>query len=95
MSKYLEFNFPATRFVRENTTGKQIHHVLSEADEVRRAMSEGEIVDRIMEEVADLTHSLETFWRLMVKDFGEEYVDAIFDRVEAKNRERGYYEVTE
>lgn len=89
MSGYLNFNFPKSRFVAENTLGKQIDHILSEVEEVREAFEISN--EAVEEELADLTHSLETFWRKMQLERGEEYVEALFDRVEEKNRVRGYY----
>lgn len=89
MSGYLTFNFPETRFVAENTLGQQIDHIMSEAEEVVAAAEISN--EAVEEELADLTHSLETFWRKMQLERGEEYVEELFDRVEEKNRVRGYY----
>lgn len=88
------YNFPETIFVERNTLGEQVEHVLSEADEVVDALDAADGLDElghINEELADLTHSLETLWRIMEDYHGREYVQAIFARVEAKNKARGYY----
>jgi len=62
---------------------------LSEAFEVMAATSD----EHREEEMADLTHSLETYWLRKMVENGEEYVRGIFARIEAKNRARGYYEL--
>lgn len=90
----MKFNFPKTIFVERNTLGEQIEHVLSEADEVTEAFSAPDGLDwysRINEELADLTQSLETFWRIMADYHSEDYVEAVFPKVRAKNQARGYY----
>lgn len=83
------YNWPETRFVHENTPGQQIDHILSEVDEVIEAGPESN--ERIEEELADLHHSLETFWRMLEESKGQDYVQALFARTKAKNAERGYY----
>ena len=86
------YNFPATVFVDRNTAGQQLDHVMSEADEVRaNCLDESVPLDDIVHEMVDLTHSLETFWRIMEKHRGRSYVQGAFNEVEAKNDQRNYY----
>ena len=92
MKGYIEFNFPRARFVGTNTPADQIQHVLSEADEVRQAfVDDSAPLNDLITELADLTHSLETYWRIMINKFGTEFVENVFDQVEKKNSDRGYY----
>jgi hypothetical protein len=92
VSKSLEFNFPRTRFVGENTAGEQLDHAMSEVDEIRDAcLDPAQSFDRVVEEIVDLTHSLETYWRILIDIKGIAYVEGMFSRVAAKNWERGYY----
>jgi hypothetical protein len=96
-ANYIEYNFPKTIFVDTNTAGEQLEHVLSEVDEVVEAFEIADSLDgldgisHINDELADLTHSLETMWRILEAEHGQDYVQAIFAKVEAKNRARGYY----
>lgn len=92
------YNFPETTFVHENYPGDQLDHILSETEEVAHAVLEKyEDLEEackdahVLEELADLTGSLETFWRIQEKGNGQEYVQEIFRRVAEKNRARGYY----
>jgi hypothetical protein len=77
----MNFNFPDTKFVKENTCGDQIKHILSEADEVRKAKG-----DHLWDELMDLSHSLETLFRMQPK-----VSEAARLRVIEKNEARGYY----
>ena len=93
------YNFPATTFAYTNDDREQIGHVLSEAGEVCDALlalahaeSSEELFDHLLEEVTDLTHSLETFWRIMERKMGREFVENLFKKVIEKNRTRGYYD---
>jgi len=85
----MKFNFPKTKFAEQNTIGKQIEHVLSEAVEVQMELMKSN--ERAEDELADLTHSLETLWRIVVAERGEAYVQHLFERVIEKNAERNYY----
>lgn len=91
MNQSIKYNFPATTFVASNTLQQQLRHVLSEMNEVRDAIRNNEGTERIDEELADVYHSLETYFRRMQLDLGAEYVDALFDIIEDKNRDRNYY----
>ncbi len=87
----MQYNFPQTRFARNNTIGAQIGHVVEEAEEVIQTLIDGEDNNRVDEELADLTHSLETLWRIMARERGPEYVKQLFERVTVKNAARNYY----
>jgi NTP pyrophosphatase (non-canonical NTP hydrolase) len=87
----MQYSFPETLFVEENTPGQQLEHAFDEAEEIARAITEEEPKERIEEEIADLTHSLETFWRIIAKHNGPEYVQEVFNRVIQKNAARNYY----
>jgi predicted RNase H-like nuclease len=89
------YNFPETKFVKENSVLKQIFHILSEVREVEEVLlqDEKEFNFETMVELADLTHSLETLWRIMELRKGREYVHALFKNVQIKNLARGYYDL--
>ena len=91
MSQTVIYNFPATIFSSSNSIHNQLCHVISEADEIRRAIADDEGTERIDEEVADLFHSLETLLRIMQRDLGTEYVEKLFAKIKKKNQARGYY----
>jgi hypothetical protein len=90
----MRFNFPKVKFADENSVRDQLRHVVSEMFEVIDGyMGEsGHVVVGIEEEVMDLTHSLETFWRIRMRTHGVRHVELLRERVEEKNRLRGYYE---
>lgn len=89
----MKFNFPATRFVDENSAQQQAHHVMSEAAEVQEELDrEGGVdVERVDLEMMDLWHSAESYFRKRIKERGEDYVNGMRDRVIVKNDVRGYY----
>lgn len=88
----IAFNWPAARFAAESTQGSQIEHVLSEALEVCEALEDpAKTAADVEEELADLHHSIETYWRILQASHGPEHVAAIMARVRDKNRARGYY----
>lgn len=95
-SPYPVWNWPETVFARQNTPEMQFLHVLSEVDEVDAV---GPLFqDSEMElhmEMADLFHSNETYWRIIERTHGMDYVAAVFQAVENKNRARGYYDIAE
>lgn len=87
------YQWPATVFVNRNTKEQQIHHILSEAFEVAKELKkDSSKKTKIHSELADLTHSLETFWRILEQEHGASYVRDIFCSVFEKNEKRGYYE---
>lgn len=91
MSQSIKYNFPATTFAATNNVQQQLRHVLSECDEVQRAIISKESPERVDEELADVFHSLETLFRIMQRDLGTEYVEELFQQIEDKNKTRGYY----
>lgn len=88
----MKFNFPATRFACENSAEQQAEHALSEAAEVQELLeAPARDIDRIDEEMMDLLHSAETYWRIRAAGRGDAYVQMLRDRVVVKNEIRGYY----
>ena len=88
----MNFNFPRARFVDENTAGQQLDHAMSEVEEIRVAAEDESVsFEDLTMEIADLTHSLETYWRIMEKVRGKAFVRSVFKAVEKKNQVRGYY----
>lgn len=84
--------FPKTRFAETNTLDEQQQHILSEADEVRNSIVNGEPASRTIEEVIDTWHSIETYIRRLEKEHGIERVLEAIDQVVQKNDKRGYYQ---
>jgi hypothetical protein len=92
MPDYLPvYNFPETIFTQQNTHQEQQKHVLSEAQEIEIALDANMPEIDVDMEMADLTHSLETYWRKKEAKHGREYVHALFKSVQIKNLARGYY----
>lgn len=87
----IQFNFGETIFVDKNTTDEQLQHFASEEFEVISAVVDGEPDRRKEEEMVDRLHSSESFFRLLIKEKGHHYVACLFDEVERKNADRGYY----
>ena len=89
------YNFPAAKFAYENSPSVQLDHVLSEVAEVLEAsdLAASWLDDDLLEELTDLTHSLETFWRTVELKVGREAVQTLFTKVADKNLVRGYYDV--
>lgn len=80
--------YPRTKWSDEANSTAQLCHVFTEADEVIRAFNtEGE--GRIDEEIADLEHSIQTYWDCRECEGAD--VEAIRASVIEKNRRRGYY----
>ncbi|MCF6179093.1 MAG: hypothetical protein L3J63_06860 [Geopsychrobacter sp.] len=84
----LFFSFPPTIFSDLNDSESQINHVLSEAAEVANA--ENQFEEEL--ELVDLTHSLETYWRIKLREHGKPHVMSLFEKVRLKNQTRKYYE---
>jgi len=81
--------YPKTKFATTNTIDEQIDHVLSEIGEVIRE-KRGSL--EFFHELADLQHSVETLWNVLDRIYGNDFSEKIiFERIEQKNRERGYY----
>jgi len=83
-------SFPATTFAASLPLEEQLAHVFSEVDEV--AACGPEISDELLIEAMDLLHSLETFFRIVARLRGPEFVVDLQRRVYEKNRDRGYYD---
>ena len=88
----IQYNFPATKFVRENSSGEQLFHFFSEVREIKEAIGAGEPQERIREEIYDALHSLETWVRMQERERGTPQVELEMDGIYVKNDERGYYE---
>lgn len=86
----MSWRFPETKFVNINTIRKQIPHILSEANEVKDTIQCAEPQKRTDEEVADLMHSCETYFRIRQREGAD--IHQIFSRIVEKNRHRGYYD---
>ena len=105
MKKSIEYNFPKTIYAEKNTFHEQVEHFLSEAQEVREVMDAVEqswqetgdvpepLIERLLEELADAYHSIETTFRILDRE--QSLVPSLFNLVEQKNRERGYYDTEE
>jgi len=61
----MSYRFPRAVFVDRNNLRKQLDHVMSELLEVITAYDAGEPAARVMEELIDAIHSLETACRIM------------------------------
>ncbi len=96
----IEYRFPPTVFVDQNGFLEQVEHFLSEAQEVSEVMLSIEysgdqvgmtaaLCQRLLEELVDAYHSLETAFRIL--DKRGDLVPYTFALVEEKNRARGYY----
>jgi phosphoribosyl-ATP pyrophosphohydrolase len=86
--KRMNYIFPETKFVRENTPERQLDHVMSEAIELQDELME-DATEKIREEAMDLYHSLETLFRIWERQGVD--MEAVRQKVFEKNRERGYY----
>lgn len=81
--------YPKTIFSETNTIDQQIDHVLSEICEVIRE-KRGSL--DFFHELADVQHTIETLWNVLDRIYGHDFTEKIiFERIEQKNRERGYY----
>lgn len=86
----MSWRFPETKYVNINTSRMQITHILSEANEVKDAIHCAESQERTDEEIADLMHSCETYFRIRQNEGAD--IHQIFSRVVGKNMVRGYYD---
>jgi hypothetical protein len=80
------FAFPRTIFVDESTLDDQWEHVKSELVEAIRA---GDKLGERDEELMDLWHSIETYFRIRQTQGID--IHAVMTDVIKKNSERGYY----
>lgn len=99
----MKYNWPETKFVKENDVMEQITHFMSAVDEMN---AEGPIeltgdkeedlkrLFPLLREAMDAHHSLETLWRIVDREYGAEMED-LLHCLEAdtyvKNAARGYY----
>lgn len=79
---------PAVRFLHQSKA-RQIDKIVEECEEVVQAWNDGERVERIAEEVADLQQACETM--LAMLGYTEEQRKNIRLKVVEKNSRRGYY----
>lgn len=79
---------PAVRFLHQSK-GRQIDKIVEECEEVVQAWNDGERIERIAEEVADLQQACETM--LAMLGYTEEQRKKIRMSVIEKNSRRGYY----
>lgn len=97
---FIEYNFPQTVWVDRNDFLEQVEHFMSEVREIEEVMQAidhaqkhgdmmGAICQRLLEELVDAYHSLETTFRIL--DKRGDLVPSTFALVEEKNRARGYY----
>lgn len=88
-------HYPRTKWSDTETSQGQLDSVRRESQEVRnevlRLMSMGlsPTMDRVDEEMADLEHSIQTYWDCREREGAD--VEAIRQAVVEKNRQRGYY----
>jgi hypothetical protein len=88
----IKTNFPKARFADENDLQDQFNHLMTEVEEVKAAFNDPEQgMIRMLEELADLHHSLETFWHIAEKEFGPYVIGSVFTGTVFKNRSRNYY----
>jgi hypothetical protein len=87
----MQYSFPETRFVAENTSVKQRAHVMSEAFEAQDAINHGETEERIDEEFMDLVQALTTYFKCREREKGSDYVQGVWDFVYSKTARRGNY----
>lgn len=79
---------PAIHFLNQSK-GRQIDKIVEECEEVVQAWNDGERIERIAEEVADLQQACETM--LAMLGYTEEQRKNIRMSVIEKNSRRGYY----
>jgi hypothetical protein len=87
----MKYNWPKTKFVHENSPGEQLHHIFSEAQEIKKAIGDKEPQERVREEIYDLLHSLETWVRIQEQEHGAWFVEQEMRKAGEKNLARGYY----
>ncbi|NLZ19360.1 MAG: hypothetical protein GXY24_03715 [Bacteroidales bacterium] len=85
----MNYAWPETKFVNKNNMYQQFDHVMSEIDEVNEIGPCGDL-NRLVEELMDLHHSLETYFRILERDISPQYVCRRQAAVLRKNRDRGY-----
>ena len=87
----MTYQFPRTIFADTTTLDNQITQIMMEACEMCRASADNEGLDRVVEEMLDTYHALETGFWIIEGLKGPGFMQTARDGVERKNRERGYY----
>jgi hypothetical protein len=83
----VNYSFPAAKWARTAKLKEQLNHVRSEIKEIDKEVFG---TNGHLEEMIDLYHSLETFFRILERDGAD--VAGAFCKVYKKNKARGYYE---
>jgi hypothetical protein len=101
MKELMQLNrlYPRCKFADKNTLQEQLVHIRSELREVNQAMRKlrmarnpkPHLVDRLLEELHDLSHSTQTMMDIVVRDYPGADPQAIWLAVIEKNKARGYY----
>ncbi len=83
-----KYNFPA--IATHNTLFQQFRKILEEARELEGTW-EWKNTDATDEEVMDVIHACETYFRLRSERDSSFDINILQKRIEEKNRRRGYY----
>jgi hypothetical protein len=83
------FRFPRSKFTDSTTIDGQVAHCASELVEIMAALADGEPTERVVEEIIDAMHSLETLLRKFQE--GGCDIERAANKVIRKNHVRGYY----
>jgi len=88
------YRYPITRFVTETSIPRQLLHIASEILEIIIALCKGDL-EHAVHESFDAIHSLETLIRKLVIVSWQRgnFINStlIGQKIEQKNRDRGYY----
>ena len=87
----MTYQFLRARFADTNTLEQQLAKVSEELAEVYQALRCGEGKERVVEELLDVYHSVETCLWIVERQDGPGFVQTGRNLVEKKNRERGLY----
>ena len=88
----MTYQFDRSRFAETNTLPQQLAKILAELSEVYQALADGESEERVLEELLDVYHAVETGLWIVERQNGPGFVQTARDGVAKKNRERGFYE---
>jgi hypothetical protein len=83
-----QYNFPA--IATHNTLFRQFKKIQEEMRELEDTW-EGKSIDATDEEVMDVIHACETYFRLRSERDSSFDINILQKRIEEKNRRRGYY----
>jgi len=82
------YNFPETKFVKENKPSDQVRHIVSEMKEIQDELNKTPLqMTRVYEEIVDLYHSIETLFRML----NGKVLNETVSKVRHKNQVRAYY----